>query len=69
MSTLWSPRQTPKDWKKMFDGSKTVHFYQTSSKNDEKIFWPEAYKDKKYPAYVPLALEHCPMTYFSDDMF
>jgi len=53
----------------MFKNSRTVHFYQTSSKNFDPVLRPEYYPGGKFPAYVPLAIEHCPLSFFSDEYF
>ena len=68
-STLWSLRQSTEDWENQFKNSYTVHFYQSSWRHDEEIQRPEFYDESLYPSYVPLALKHCPLSYYSDDTF
>jgi hypothetical protein len=67
--TLFEPRKSNEDWETLFKDSYTVHFYQSSWKNEEEILWPEFYPEKLYPAYLPLALKHCPLSLYSDDEF
>lgn len=71
-SLLWEGR-TKKDWDKMFDGSYSVHFYHGSSnlhtgENSWKIKRPQYYGARK-PAYLSLALEHCPVSFYSQPAF
>jgi hypothetical protein len=34
-----------------------------------EISWPEAYPEDRFPAYVPLAVDHCPLSFFGDETF
>ena len=59
--------KTHDHWKEFFDGSATVHFY-ASSNPSRKILRPNHY-GKNVPAYLSLAIQHCPLSYYSEKMF
>jgi hypothetical protein len=66
---LWVDVKATQDWDELFEDSFAVHFYQSSWRTDQEIFWPDAYPNNLYPAYVPLALNNCPLSYFGDETF
>jgi len=60
--------RTKKDWEKMFERTYAVHFFHTSSHNHQKIKRPKFYGARK-PAYLYLALQHCPISFWSAQDF
>jgi len=60
--------RTKKEWEKMFERTYAVHFFHTSSHNHQKIKRPKFYGARK-PAYLNLALQHCPTSYWSSPDF
>ena len=53
----------------LFRHSSGVHFYHSSSQSGGKVDWikrPRFYGARK-PAYLVLALDHCPIAYWSKD--
>lgn len=69
---LWEGR-TKKDWYSFLDESYAVHFYHGSSiqgSNGEysRIMRPKYYGARK-PVYLTLALDHCPVAYYSQLLF
>ncbi|XP_023323266.1 lactosylceramide 4-alpha-galactosyltransferase [Eurytemora carolleeae] len=69
---LYDPKQTKKDWKNVFKNSYGVHFYHGSTKTKDgggyQIWKPSNYGARK-PAYLALALEHCPVSFDSRTPF
>ena len=64
-------RKTKSDWYKIFKESYAVHFYHSSPKRDPlnlNIMRPKYYGARK-PAYLVLALDHCPVAYWSKEYF
>ena len=60
---LWNPRRRQSEWYSMLNESYGVHFY-SSMKNSEIVKFPEFYGDN-IPAYLAIALDHCPVSYWS----
>ena len=59
--------KTRSDWYQIFQESYAVHFFQSSPKRhplNENIMRPKYYGARK-PAYLVLALDHCPVAYWS----
>jgi hypothetical protein len=56
------------EWTAEFEKSHTVHFYQSSSKGTLKVMKKKFYGNS-YPAYVPLGMDHCPVSFNSERMF
>jgi len=70
-SELFEPKKRKQDWYDSFKHSFAVHFYHSSS---QSVGSPRAIKKPKYygarkPAYLVLALDHCPIAYWSNDVF
>ena len=64
-------QKTRTDWYEILDQSYAVHFYHSSSLrhgNGNIIKRPKYYGAKK-PAYLVLALDHCPISYWSKTEF
>ena len=64
-------RKTKTDWYEIFEQSYGVHFYHSSSRRhgpDTVIKRPKYYGAKK-PAYLVLAIDHCPLAYWSKKEF
>ena len=60
---FWNPRRRQSEWYSMLNESYGVHFY-SSMKNSEIVKFPEFYGDN-IPAYLAIALDHCPVSYWS----
>ena len=56
------------DWEDFFKDSYTAHFYQSSSKTVVKVMKKKFY-GSAFPAYLPLAMQHCPISFNSERMF
>ena len=69
---LSEPRQTNKQWNKIFELSYAIHFYHGStrltSKSESRILSAKHYGARK-PAYLVLALQYCPVAFQSVDGF
>jgi len=68
---LYEPKRKKQDWYDTFKNSFAVHFYHSSS---QSVGSPRAIKKPKFygarkPAYLVLALDHCPVAYWSRDLF
>ena len=69
---LADPKRRAAEWYEMFSRSYAVHFYHSSSQssiaNPRGIKRPRFYGARK-PAYLVLAMDHCPLSYWSKDIF
>lgn len=68
---LYEPKRKKVDWYEQFKNSYAVHFYHSSS---QSVGSPQAIKKPKFygarkPAYLVLALDHCPVAYWSKNLF
>lgn len=64
-------QKTKSDWYEIFSNSFAVHFYHSSSRRHGPgavIKRPKYYGAKK-PAYLVLAMAHCPLAYWSGETF
>ena len=70
--TLYEPKRRKSEWMELFRQSYGVHFYHSSSQKSgplQNIKNPKYYGARR-PAYLSLALDHCPVSYWSkDNMF
>ena len=67
-SSLYSGEKLPQDWAQIFVNSYGVHMYSSSVYARRKILRPKYY-GKLWPAYLHLAINHCPLSYYSEKMF
>ena len=73
-SKLYEPKRRTAEWREIFQHSYGVHFYHSSSQSakakggSSAIRKPKFYGARK-PAYLVLALDHCPVSYWSNDQF
>lgn len=70
-SQLYDPKRSRKEWYSQFTHSYAVHFYHSSSQSSsgpQTIRRPKYYGARK-PAYLALALDHCPVSYRSRETF
>ena len=63
-----SEGRAKKEWQEAFSSSYAVHFFHSSSHSNQKIQRPKYYGARK-PAYLTLALQHCPTAYWSRELF
>ena len=65
---LRDPKRRKSEWYEMFQHSYGVHFYHSSSQSARvgDIRSPRHYGARR-PAYLTLALDHCPFSYWSKD--
>ena len=66
---FWEPKRTKSEWFTMFKHSFGVHFYHSSSQNSgpAQVVKSPKYYGARRPAYLVLALNHCPVSYWSKD--
>jgi len=70
-SELWEPKRKRTDWYDLLQNSYAVHFYHSSSQSvgsPKPINKPKYYGARK-PAYLVLAMDHCPVAYWSKAIF
>ena len=70
-ANLYEPKQKKSEWYSHFKDSYAVHFYHSSSQSvgsPRSIKQPKFYGARK-PAYLVLALDHCPLSYWSKKLF
>ena len=68
---LYEPKRKKAEWYDHLKNSYPVHFYHSSSQSvgsPRAIRKPKFYGARK-PAYLVLALDHCPVAYWSKDIF
>jgi len=68
---LFDPKRSRKDWYEMFRNSLAVHFYHSSSQTTRgpiPIRRPKFYGARK-PSYLVLALDNCPVSFWSSQLF
>ena len=63
-----SEGRVKKEWQDAFSSSYAVHFFHSSSHSNQKIQRPKYYGARK-PAYLTLALQHCPVAFWSKQLF
>ena len=67
-NTLYSDLKEDEDWAGRFRHSTAVHMYFSSKKASKRILRPRFYGAAR-PAYLYLAINNCPASYFSERDF
>lgn len=65
---LYAEHKSHADWEKVFKDSLGVHMYSSSVHAKKKIRRPRFY-GKDVPAYLHLAMNHCPLAFYSENIF
>ena len=66
---LYEPKRRKSEWMELFRHSYGVHFYHSSSQNSGplQVIRNAKYYGARRPAYLSLALDNCPVSYWSKD--
>ena len=64
-STLYSTEKLAVEWERIFKDSYGVHMYSSSVHSKRRMLRPRYY-GKEWPAYLYLAINHCPLAYYSE---
>jgi hypothetical protein len=65
---LYNDLRSPREWLEFFSDSYVVHMYN-SSKNTERPILRPKYFGKNWPAYLYLAANFCPVSFYSEKKF
>ena len=65
---LYSELRTPDSWAEFFSRSYVVHMYNSSKNTARPILRPH-YFGSEWPAYLYLALNMCPVSFYSEKKF